>query len=281
VAAIHFTGARPVFVDIDPVTYNMDVDQVAAAITPRTRAILPVHLYGQPADMAPLQALARQHGLWLVEDACQTPGGEYHGRRTGGLGHIGAFSFVFTKNLKAYGDAGIITTDDPAIDAKVRALRDHGRSGKYEHPAFGLNCRIDEVQAAIVRTKLGCLDGWNLARRRHAARFDAALAGLDWLQTPVEAPDCRHVYHQYVVRTPQRDALAEHLKAQGVSTGIHYPIPCHLQGACAHLGYGPGSLPHTEAAAREILSLPVYPELSEAQLAHIIASVRSFQPDGA
>jgi dTDP-4-amino-4,6-dideoxygalactose transaminase len=278
VAAIHFAGARPVFVDIDPATYNLDVSQVEAAITPRTRAILPVHLYGQPADVAPLLELADRYRLWVIEDACQSHGAEYHGQRTGGLGHIGAFSFVFTKNLKAYGDAGAITTNDPVIDRKVRALRDHGRSGKYEHPTFGLNCRIDEVQAAVVRLKLAYLEAWTQARRQHAARLNAGLGGLEWLTLPVEAPDVRHVYHQYVVRTPYRDALAEHLKAQGISTGIHYPIPCHRQGACAHLGYGPGSLPETERAARQVLSLPVYPELTEAQLTTIIQAVRRFAP---
>jgi dTDP-4-amino-4,6-dideoxygalactose transaminase len=278
VAAIHFTGARPVFVDIDPVTYNMDVGQVEAAITPRTRALLPVHLYGQPADMEPLQALAEDHGLWLIEDACQAHGAEYGGgRRAGALGQIGATSFVFTKNLKAYGDAGAITTDDPEIDRKVRALRDHGRSGKYEHPEFGLNCRIDEVQAAVVRVKLAYLEGWIEGRRRNAAWLSEGLADLEWLATPAEAPGVRHVYHQYVVRTPFRDALAQHLRERGVATGIHYPIPCHLQGACAHLGYGPGSLPETERACGEILSLPVYPELRDGQLAAIVEGVRSFR----
>jgi dTDP-4-amino-4,6-dideoxygalactose transaminase len=278
VAAVHFCGARPVFVDINPATYNMEVGQVEAAITPRTRALLPVHLYGQPAEMAPLMALAERYRLWVIEDACQAHGAEYGGRRAGGLGHIGATSFVFTKNLKAHGDAGAITADNRAIDHKVRALRDHGREGKYEHPHFGLNCRIDEVQAAVVRVKLACLEAWTEARRRNAARLSEGLAGLEWLALPVEAPGRRHVYHQYVVRTPHRDALAEHLRRQGVSTGIHYPIPCHLQGACAHLGYGPGSLPQTERAAREVLSLPVYPELSKSQLDQIVEAVRSFQP---
>jgi dTDP-4-amino-4,6-dideoxygalactose transaminase len=264
-------------VDIDPSTYNMDVAAVEAAITPRTRALLPVHLYGQPVDMAPLMALADRYRLWVIEDACQAHGAEHQGRRTGGLGHIGATSFVFTKNLKAYGDAGAITTDNPDVDRKVRAFRDHGRAGKYEHPTFGMNCRIDEVQAGVVRVKLAHLEGWVAARRRNAASLSAGLAGLDWLSTPVEAAGMRHVYHQYVVQTPHRDALAEHLKRQGVSTGIHYPIPCHLQGACSHLGYGPGSLPHTERAAAEILSLPVFPELTDAQVVHIIEAVRSFE----
>lgn len=279
VAAIHFAGATPVFVDVDPVTYNMDVGQVEAAITPRTRALLPVHLYGHPVDVDPLLDIAERHGLWVIEDACQAHGAEYHGQRAGSLGHIGAFSFVFTKNLKAYGDAGAITTDDPEIDRKVRALRDHGREGKYEHPSFGLNCRIDEVQAAVVRVKLAHLEDWTEARRRNAARLSEGLAGLDWLTPPVEMPGMRHAYHQYVVRTPHRDALAEHLRARGVSAGIHYPIPCHLQGACAHLGYGPGSLPMTERAVDEILSLPVYPELADEQLEQIIAAVRSFTPN--
>jgi len=277
VAPIHFAGATPVFVDIDPATYLMDVDKVAASVSPRTRAVIPVHLYGQPVEMGPLLELARRHDLCVIEDACQAHGAEYHGRRTGSLGQIGAFSFVFTKNLKAYGDAGAITTGDPAIDHKVRALRDHGRSGKYEHPSFGLNCRIDEVQAAVVRVKLAHLEAWTEARRRNAARLSEGLSGLEWLTLPVEAPGVRHVYHQYVVRTPHRDALADHLRREGVSSGIHYPIPCHMQGACAHLGYGPGSLPETERAAREVLSLPVYPELTEAQLGGIIRAVRGFR----
>jgi dTDP-4-amino-4,6-dideoxygalactose transaminase len=275
----------------------MDVGQVEAAITPRTRALLPVHLYGQPVDMAPLMELAAHTranvrgtrakarggmpatgGLWVIEDACQAHGAEYSGRRVGGLGHIAATSFVFTKNLKAYGDAGAITTDDQDVDRYVRAFRDHGRSGKYEHPTFGLNCRIDEIQAAIVRAKLPCLEEWIAARRRHASLLNAGLAGLEWLQTPAEMPDVRHVYHQYVVRTPYRDAFAEHLKQAGISTGVHYPIPCHLQGACRHLGYQPGSLPNTEAAAAEILSLPVYPELTERQVERIVDTVRAFKP---
>jgi dTDP-4-amino-4,6-dideoxygalactose transaminase len=282
-ASIHFAGARPVFVDIDPVTYNMDVAQVEAAITPRTRALLPVHLYGQPADMAPLMELAKRHGLWVIEDACQAHGAEYQRnggpvRRAGGLGHIAATSFVFTKNLKAYGDAGAITTDNPEVDQFVRAFRDHGRSGKYEHPTFGMNCRIDEIQAAVVRAKLPCLEGWIAARRRNAAALNEGLAGLEWLQTPAEMDGVRHVYHQYVVQTSYRDALADHLKQRGISTGVHYPIPCHLQRACSHLGYEAGSLPHTERAAAEILSLPAYPELTEGQVAQIVEAVRSFSP---
>jgi dTDP-4-amino-4,6-dideoxygalactose transaminase len=275
VAPIAFLGARPVFVDIDPVTYALDAAEVEAAVTARTRAVVPVHLYGHPAHMEPLRAVARRHGLLLIEDACQAVGAEYDGRRAGSLGDIGCFSFVFTKNLKAYGDAGMITTDDDELARKARLLRDHGRIDKHQHQVLGLNCRLDEIQAAIVRVQLRYQEERTEGRRRIARRYTETLAASS-LATPVERPRARHVYHQYVLRTPHRAALAHWLEERGVSTGIHYPLPCHLQPACVRFGFGEGSLPITERVVREIISIPVYPELEEEQIQRIIDALTEF-----
>ncbi len=273
--AISLTGARPVFVDIDPRTYTMDPGQVEAAITARTRAILPVHLYGQPAEMGALLDIAQRKGVWLIEDAAQAHGAEYQGRRCGSLGHLACFSFYPGKNLGAYGDAGAVTGNDETLLAKVRKLRDHGRSSKYEHEMIGYGERLDALQAAVLGAKLPHLEAWTEARRAHAQSYNELLAGCD-LDTPYERPEGRHVYHLYVVRTPRRDELAAHLKAQGIATGIHYPVPLHRQPAYLKEGYGEVRLPVTEQAAAEVLSLPIYPEMSAAQIAQVAEAVIGF-----
>lgn len=275
VAAIAHVGAKPVFVDVDPSTFTMDVAQVEGLITPRTRAILPVHLYGQPAAMDALAGLARAYGLYLIEDACQAHGATYKGQRVGALGDAAAFSFVFTKNLRCYGDGGMVVTNNQRVAEQVRLLRDHGRDGHYQHTRYGFCSRLDELQAAVLRLKLPRLDEKNERRRAIARRYDAALAGL--VQTPpVASYTTGHVYHQYVIRSPQRDKLRAWLSEHGVQTGIHYPIPCHLQPACAALGDKPGTLPVTEAIVGEILSLPVFPELSDGEVDYVIDRIQAF-----
>ncbi len=275
VEAIALVGATPVFVDIDPQTYNIDVTQVEAKITARTRAILPTHLYGQPADMHPLLDLARKYDLKVIEDACQAHGAEYKGKRAGSIGDVGCFSFYFSKNLGAYGEAGAVVTNDEEIAERVRILRDHGSKTKYHHVLIGTNARLDEIQAAILRVKLRRLEQWNTQRRAHAAAYNEALEGSEVI-TPFESPFVEHVYHLYVIRTPRRDALKEWLKSQGVATGIHYPVPTHLQEACREYGYGKGSLPVTEQCAREVLSLPMYPELEPEQIEYIAGLIKRF-----
>ena len=278
VAPLAFLGATPVFVDIDPLLFTMDPERVQAAVTARTKAIVPVHLYGQPADMAGIQEIALRHSLAVVEDACQAVGASYQGQSVGSLGDAAAFSFVFTKSLKGYGDGGIMTTNRDDLAEQVRRLRDHGRAGKYEHPMFGLNCRMDEMQAAIVRVALRRIEERTERRRQIARRYTEALQGTELLP-PAEREAVRHVYHLYVVRSRWREELAAHLNEAGIATGIHYPIPCHLQEACRTAGYGPVSLPETEQAVREILSLPVYPELTDEQVDRIVGAVVEF--DGA
>ncbi len=275
VEAIALTGATPVFVDVRPDTYLMDVDQVPDAITPQTRAILPVHLFGQTVDMAQLGGIARAHGLRLIEDACQAHGAECAGRRAGGLGDAAAFSFYYSKNLGAYGEGGFITTNDEEIARRVRMMRDHGSEQRYHHDLVGWNGRLDELQAAVLRVKLPHLERWNALRREHASLYDALLAGSS-VVTPTVAPANRHVYHLYVVRAPRRDALCSWLRERGIATGIHYPIPIHLQRAYAHLGYWPGDLPVTEEAAAEIVSLPMYPELEAEEIAYVADAVHAF-----
>ncbi len=272
VASIAAVGATPVFVDIDPQTYTMDVSQLSAAATAKTKAVIPVHLYGHPVDMEPVLEFASERGIAVIEDTAQAHGATYRGRRVGGLGQVGCFSFVFTKNLRAYGDAGMLVTDDQAIAERARCLRDHGRSGKYEHVSFGWNARIDEVQAAVLRLKIPLLDGWIARRRSHAQVYGKALAEAG-VAVPLESPDVTHVYHQYVIQTDGRDGLRQQLADRGIETGVHYPIPCHLQEACRHLGYGAGALPETERCAGRILSLPVYPEMTEEQQTQVVMSL--------
>jgi len=266
--AIMLTGARPVFVDIHQDTYLMDIEQVEARITPRTKAIMPVHLYGQTVDMDPLMALAARHGLKVIEDACQAHGAQYKGRRAGSLGDAAAFSFYFSKNLGAYGEGGFITTNDDELAHKIRMIRDHGSERRYYHDRLGWNARLDELQAVVLRAKLPHLEAWNEARRNHAARYNELLKGLP-VATPVECPGNRHVYHLYVIRVPERDRVQAHLKEHGIASGIHYPVPGHLQKAMAHLGYQAGDFPVTERIVGEILSLPMYAELTDEQISYI------------
>ena len=273
--AITNAGARPVFADIDPVTFNIDPSHVEDLITDRTRAIVPVHLYGQPADLDALMELAERRGLWVIEDAAQAHGAEVGGRRCGSIGHLACFSFYPGKNLGAYGDAGAVTGNDPKVLDRIRRLRDHGRTTKYEHVEVGYAERIDALQAAILGAKLPHLADWTEARRRHAERYDELLSGAD-VDIPSVRDGVRHVYHLYVVRSSRRDALLEHLKAADVMAGIHYPIPLHQQPAYVALGYGDVSLPHTERAAAEVLSLPIYPELPDAALRYVADTVRAF-----
>ncbi len=272
VAPLAFLGARPIFVDIDPLTYTLDPAQLQRALTPRTRGIVPVHLYGQAAHMDAVLQFALEHGLWVLEDAAQAVGADYRGRKLGGLGNAGCFSFVFTKNLRAYGNAGLVTTNDDDLADRIRRLRDHGRSDKYTHPEHGLNARLDEIPAAILRVQMRYLER-RLEQRGENARFLTGRIGGGGIETPVEAGHGKHTYHLYVIRSPQRNELAAYLGERGIQTGIHYPIPCHLQGACLDSSRAPESLPETERAAAEILTLPIYPELTCEQLQYIADSV--------
>lgn len=269
-AAVAYCGATPVFVDIDPETYTMDPDLLEQAITPKTKAILPVHLYGQCADMNPILEIAERHGIPVIEDAAQAHGAEYRGRRAGSMGRVGCFSFYPGKNLGAYGEGGAITTDDPEIYRTVRMLRDWGAEEKYKHVLLGYNYRMDGIQGAILRVKLRHLEEWTENRRAHAKTYSALLAGLE-VKTPTERTGNRHVYHVYAVRTDERSLMQEQLKAQGIQTGIHYPIPVHLQEAFAHLGHKQGDFPESERAADQVLSLPMYPELTEEQIHQVVA----------
>jgi dTDP-4-amino-4,6-dideoxygalactose transaminase len=272
--AISHCGARPVFVDIDPRNCLLDPTQVEAAITRATKAIVPVHLYGQPVEMDPILDIARKYGLRVVEDAAQAHGAEYRGKRTGTLGDVACFSFFPGKNLGAYGDGGAVVTNDPDIARKVRRLRDHGRESKYEHLEIGFGERLDALQAAILRAKLAHLEDWTEARRKHAARYDALLRPMG-IETVQVSPHVRHVYHLYVIRSPRRDALLEHLKSRGIGAGVHYPIPLHLQPAYS-AEYKHVRLPQAERAAQEVLSLPIYPELTEEQLEYVAGAVAEF-----
>jgi len=268
VLAIIAVGARPVLVDMDPSTYNINPTAIEAAITPRTRGIMPVHLYGQPADMEPILAIARKHNIIVIEDAAQGHGAMYANRRAGTWGHAAAFSFYPGKNLGAYGDGGAVTTNDSAIAEKIRQLRNYGQRVKYEHVVAGTNSRLDTIQAAILRVKLRHLNVWNAARQQHAAAYNSLLAGGPYV-LPRVAPHRTHIFHLYVIETDNRREIQEFLSARGIATGIHYPIPIHMQEACKDLGYSYGDFPATEAAANRILSLPMYPELSGHQPEHV------------
>jgi dTDP-4-amino-4,6-dideoxygalactose transaminase len=265
VAAICYTGAKPVFVDIEPQSYTMDVNQIENAITERTKAILPVHLYGHPADMDPIMKIAKQYGLFVIEDAAQAHGSEYKGRRVGSIGDMGCFSFYPGKNLGAYGEGGMVVMNSNEYARTIRMLRDWGQEQKYHHVLKGYNYRMEGIQGAILRVKLRYLEGWTEARRAHAMRYNELLAQSS-VQTPEAKSYARHVYHVFAVRTQQRDVLQQRLHARGIQTGIHYPIPVHLQEAHGDLGYKSGDFPNSEQAAMEELSLPMYPELSEEQI---------------
>jgi dTDP-4-amino-4,6-dideoxygalactose transaminase len=272
VSAIVYTGATPVFVDIDPVSYTMDPSRIEAAITPRTKALVPVHLYGHAADMDPILDVARRHGLIVIEDAAQAHGATYHGRRCGSMGDIAAFSFYPGKNLGAYGEGGAAVTNNAEYARMMRVLRDWGQEKKYEHKYKGFNYRMDGIQGAILRVKLRHLEAWTEARRRHAGIYDQLLAD-GAVTLPVERPGCRHVYHVYAVRARERDRLQGMLREAGIHTGVHYPIPVHLQLAHADLGYTAGSFPHAERAAEEVLSLPMFAELTNDQIEEVVRAV--------
>ena len=274
VSAICYTGAKPVFVDIDPVTFTMDPAKLEQAITPRTKAILPVHLYGQMADMDPILEIARRHNLPVIEDACQAHGAEYHGHRAGSLGVSGCFSFYPGKNLGAYGEGGAVVTSNDEHAKTIRMLRDWGQSQRYHHVLKGFNYRMEGLQGAILRVKLRYLEQWTELRREHGRQYTKLLTGSAVAAAPVEAAGRRHVYHIYAVRTADRDGLQRILQAEGVQTGLHYPIPVHLQEAHADLGHRAGDFPQSEAAAREVLSLPLFPEMTATQVEQVVAAVR-------
>jgi len=273
--AVSMAGAMPVFVDVDPARYTLDPAAFEAAIGPRTAAVIPVHLYGCPADMEPIVEIARRHKLLVLEDAAQAHGARYVGLRVGGLGDVAAFSFYPSKNLGAYGDAGAIVTDDAALAEKARMLRHGGQRRTYQHEMLGTNSRLDEMQAAILRAKLPHLDGWNEQRRALAARYDAGLRPTD-LALPTVPHGVEHVFHLYVVRTLHREALREALAATEITSAVHYPQAVHLQPAYASLGYKPGSCPNSEAASAEIVSLPIFPQLASAEAEQVIRSIRTF-----
>lgn len=273
VAAIRYTGAVPVFVDVDPRTYTMDPRRIEEAITSRTRAIIPVHLYGHPADMDGITAIARQHGLAVIEDACQAHGADYRGRRAGSLGDLACFSFYPGKNLGACGEGGAVVTANPEFMRLIRMYRDWGAEKKYHHVLKGYNYRMEGLQGAILRVKLRHLEAWTEARRAHAALYHRLLAG-NGVRLPEERLECRHVYHVYGVMTPQRDLLARRLQEHEIQTNIHYPIPVHLLQAHADLGYGPGDFPVTEQIAREELSLPMYAEMPDGDIEQVAEVLR-------
>lgn len=274
--AVSMTGATPVFADIDAESCTLDPAAFEASITPRTAAVIPVHLFGCPAEIAPIVEIARRHNLLVLEDAAQAHGARYQGLRVGGLGDAAVFGFYPSMNLGAYGDAGIIVTDDAALADKARMLRHGGQRNRYEHELVGANSRLDEMQAAILRIKLPHLDAWNQRRQTLANRYRAGLTNTGDLTLPVAPQNVEHVYHLYVVRTGLRDALRDYLSGAGVNTGVHYPKGVHLQKAYAHLGYKPGSCPNTEQAAGQVLSLPIFPQLSNQEVDQVIRLIRFF-----
>jgi dTDP-4-amino-4,6-dideoxygalactose transaminase len=273
VEAIALVGATPVFVDIDPDTYTMDWRQLDELLTPRTRALIPVHLYGHPVDMQPVLDFARSHGLRVIEDASQAHGAMYQGRRVGSMGDIGCFSLYFSKNLGAYGEAGICVTNNSTLAESLRMLRDHGSLFRYHHEVLGVNARMDEIQAAVLGVKLRYLEQWNAARQAHAEYYTQQLKGVVEA-VPVVRSGATHVYYVYVVQVEERDRFRETLEQEGIATGIHYPTPIHLQPACSHYGYARGMLPVTEAVTERIVSLPLYPELTTEQLQVVVNAVK-------
>lgn len=282
---IVIAGAKPVFVDIDPKTFNIDVGKIERAVTKKTKIILPVHLYGQMADMAAIRRIAKKYKLFVIEDAAQAIGaeqkyqvsnGKYQVYRAGSAGDIACFSFFPTKNLGAYGDAGMLTTSHPVIAEKIRLFRNHGAPKKYYHEHIGYSSRLDELQAAVLLAKLPNLAKWNQARQRLASLYTKALSGLAFITTPFVAEGNNHIFHQHTIRTPHRDALAEFLAKRNIPTSIHYPTPLHLQPALSSLGYKKGDFPEAELAAEEVLSLPLYPELKEKDQKKVIAAIHAF-----
>ena len=272
--AITYCGARPVFVDVDERTYTMNPAALQSAMSTRTRAIIPVHLFGQPADMDPIVEFAREQGLYVIEDACQAHGAEYKGRRVGTLGDTACFSFYPGKNLGAFGEAGAIVTGSAELHEKISILRDHGQVRKYFHSVVGWNCRMDGIQGAVLRIKLRYLEAGNQRRRAHAAYYDAALSEVEGIVTPAQTSRVRHVYHVYAIRVSDREEVMKRLADQGIATGIHYPVPVHLQEAYRSLGHERGAFPIAERCAAEFVSLPMFPELTAAQLEIVIRGVK-------
>jgi dTDP-4-amino-4,6-dideoxygalactose transaminase len=275
VSAIDYTGAQPVFVDIDPSSFTIDPAKIEAAITPRTKAILPVHLYGRTADMDPILEIAKRHNLVVIEDAAQAHGAEYKGRRAGSMGDLGCFSFYPGKNLGAYGEGGAVTTNNPEYARKVRILRDWGAERRYYHDLKGFNYRLEGVQGAVLGVKMKYIESWTEARRTHAARYDDLLKDSAY-DLPLTPAHLRHVYHVYAIRHPRRDALQSFLTERGIGTNIHYPIPVHLQRCFAELGHKVGDFPYAERAANEVLSLPMYPEFQPQQQDQVIAALHEW-----
>ena len=276
VEAISFCGAKPVFVDIEQKTYNMDPDLLEHAITPRTKAVIPVHLFGHMADMDPIMRIAKKHNLFVIEDASQAHGAEYRGRKAGSIGDIGCFSFYPGKNLGAYGEAGAVVTNDQALADKVRMFRDHGQSKKYYHDMIGWNARMDGIQGAVLGVKLKYLPGWTEARRKNAALYNQLISNADGIITPAEGDYAKHVYHIYPILARNRDELIAHLDTRGISCGIHYPVPVHLTDAYKFLGYKKGDFPVAEQCAEQFVSLPMYPELTRDQIKYVVDSIAEF-----
>jgi len=276
VEAISFAGAKPVFVDIDEQTYTINPEQLEDAITPRTKAIIPVHLYGQMADMDRILQIARAHGLFVIEDACQAHGAKYKGWRAGSMGDAGCFSFYPGKNLGAYGEAGAIVMNNSELAEKIRILRDHGQTKKYHHSTIGWNARMDGLQGAVLSVKLKYLPAWNEARRRNAQLYDELLSDVKNVIIPLEADYAKHIYHIYAIRTQNRDAFISTLAEKEIHCGIHYPTPVHLQQAYKSLGYGPGSFFIAEKCAEELVSLPMFPELSKEQIRYVARETKHF-----
>jgi dTDP-4-amino-4,6-dideoxygalactose transaminase len=272
--AISYCGAKPVFVDVEEDTFNMNPSLLEAAVTRKTKAIIPVHLFGQMADMYPIMEIARNHKLFVIEDASQAHGAEYKGKIAGSIGDTGCFSFYPGKNLGAYGEAGAVVTDNPDLDKKIRMLRDHGQSKKYYHYLVGWNGRMDGLQGAILSVKLKYLNGWNEARRRNARLYNELLGTTDGVVIPLESQDNRHVYHIYAIRVPHRDSLISTLAEKDIQCGIHYPIPLHLQIAYQAMGRGEGSFPVTEKVVSEFVSLPMFPELNREQIDYVAAEIK-------
>ncbi|MGC9069268.1 MAG: DegT/DnrJ/EryC1/StrS family aminotransferase [Thermoprotei archaeon] len=276
VDSIVHNGATPVFVDVDPMSYTIDTKQIERAITSKTKAIIPVHLYGHPANIDPILEIAEKYGLYVVEDAAQAHGAEYKRRKVGSLGHVACFSFYPSKNLGAYGDGGMIVTNDQMLAEKVMMLREYGQKEKYRHEFIGFNSRLDEIQAAVLRVKLKHLDEWNEKRRKNAKLYNELLSEFNEIILPIEASWAKHVYHLYVIRTKRRDALREFLAKKGISTGIHYPLPVHMQKSYSRINKKTLDLSITELFSKEILSLPMFPELSEEEIHYISNKIKDF-----
>ncbi len=274
--AISLCGAKPVFVDVDEQSHTMDPSLVEEAITPRSKAIIPVHLFGQPADMAPIMEIAQKHGLFVIEDACQAHGAEYRGKPVGSIGDLGCFSFYPGKNLGAYGEAGGIVTNNAEFNEIIRMLRDHGQTRKYSHELIGMNSRMDGVQGAVLSVKLKYLPTWNEARRRNAEIYYKSLKGVEGIVTPKEMDYANHIYHVYAIRAQNRQALMDALSEMGISCGIHYPVPVHLQKAYSFLGIRKGAFPVAERSANQFVSLPMFPELSKEQIEYVADGIRKF-----